>query len=263
MNNYYVHQISSDLNLFGLSLPYYWLIYPLGYFWTYWFCLWLTKRKQLPLYREDLKRDLLWIWFSTVISGRLGYVLIYNWNYFFENPSKILAFWEGGMSFHGALLGGGLSLLFVPSQRRLLVADIICLSLPPLLFLGRLANFINGELPGRVAENTPWAMVFPATDLLPRHPSQIYQALTEGVLLFFFLSWMSRNTQRHGSLVGFFLLGYGSLRFLMEFFREPDPQMGFYFLQLTMGQYLCLLMITMGLLWSLFLGQIRWPFRKF
>jgi phosphatidylglycerol:prolipoprotein diacylglycerol transferase len=162
---------------------------------------------------------------------------------------KFLAVWEGGMSFHGGLAGlllTGLIFSKVRGKPFLMLADLGALGAAPGLFFGRMGNFINAELFGRVT-NVPWGMVFPNGGPMPRHPSQIYEALSEGVLLFIILYLVSRKTGNRGILFGIFLTGYGIMRFALEFFREPDPQLGFVVGPFTMGQVLCLIMVAGGI----------------
>lgn len=191
---------------------------------------------------------------GVIIGGRVGYCLFYKPGYYAEHPIEILYLWKGGMSFHGGLLGVVVAeIWFAWSRKRplLQVADLVAPCIPTGLALGRLGNFINGELPGRVADpSLPWAMVFPAMDGQARHPSQIYQFLLEGVLLFVLLWWYARTERKPGRVAAFFLMGYGILRFTAEFFREPDAHLGILTLGLSMGQWLCLPMVLGGVvLW--------------
>jgi phosphatidylglycerol:prolipoprotein diacylglycerol transferase len=186
-----------------------------------------------------------------ILGGRLGYVLFYDAGYFFANPIAILMIWEGGMSFHGALIGVALSLYVMARQNRLpflVIADRVSMVTPIGLFLGRIANFINGELYGRVTD-LPWAMIFPYSDGQPRHPSQLYEAGLEGLTLGLALYWFWRKDalNRPGFMTGIFAVGYGCARFLVELVREPDAHIGFLIGGLTMGQILTLPMIMAGL----------------
>ncbi len=190
---------------------------------------------------------------GVVLGGRVGYVLFYNLSYFVQHPSEILATWHGGMSFHGGVIGAllaGFVYCRKFGQDFLLWADRFTVTAPIGLGLGRLGNFINGELFGRPAD-VPWAMIFPAGGPVPRHPSQLYEALLEGVLLFSIL-WPLRNkTWPAGRKTALFLIGYSACRVIVEFFREPDPQLGFVFAGwLTMGQLLSLCFALAGvMLW--------------
>ena len=192
---------------------------------------------------------------GVVLGGRLGYCLFYKPGYYLSHPLEVLFLWQGGMSFHGRLLGVVAAMLwFAHSRRRpwLEVADFVAPCVPTGLAAGRIGNFINGELWGRLAPpDLPWGMVFPQSgSMLARHPSQIYQFLLEGLLLFALLWWYARGPRRQGEVAGAFLVGYGSLRFLAEYFREPDAFLGLLGLGLSMGQWLCLPMLLAGVvLW--------------
>ena len=206
--------------------------------------------------RKDLE-DLLFLGvLGTVIGGRLGYCLFYKPGYYAANPLEVFAVWRGGMSFHGGLLGViGAMLWFAHSRRKpwLQVADFVAPCVPTGLAAGRIGNFINGELWGRFAPPwLPWGMVFPQSDsMLPRHPSQIYQFLMEGLLLFVLLWLYARRPRKTGQVSGAFLVGYGVLRFVAEYFREPDAFLGLLALNMSMGQWLCVPMILAGgALWA-------------
>ncbi len=187
---------------------------------------------------------------GTIIGGRLGYVLFYGLIITYHDPWFPLKIWQGGMSFHGGLLGViGAIYLFSRKQKQnfITVLDFAAPLAPIGLFLGRISNFINGEVFGRVT-TLPWGMVFPNADALPRHPSQLYEALVEGVLLFMILWLYTRKSRVVGTPGGVFLFCYGIGRFVCEFFREPDSHMGFIlFRQLTMGQLLSIPMVLLGL----------------
>jgi len=196
---------------------------------------------------------------GVILGGRIGYVTIYNPVYYLAHPWEIPATWSGGMSFHGGCIGALLAGYWYCRRKRLdywKTADLYIATVPIGLFFGRLGNFINGELYGRVT-TAPWGMIFPDAGPLPRHPSQLYEALLEGIVLFILLwslkarPWQSRRTNwPHGSILALFLCGYGSCRFIVEFFREPDAQLGFVFFHFSMGQILCGLMIMAGaILW--------------
>ena len=195
-----------------------------------------------------------WAVVGVVLGGRIGYVLFYNLSYYAENPLEIFAVWQGGMSFHGGMIGVILAGWFFARHNGLTmfqVTDFVAPLVPPGLFFGRIGNFINSELWGRRTQ-VDWAMVFPGSDGLPRHPSQLYEAGLEGVALFLILWFYSRKPRPEGSVSGLFLIGYGAFRFLVEFAREPDAQLGFVALHwMSMGQVLCLPMIALGvyLMW--------------
>ena len=210
--------------------------------------------------RRDVEDLLFFGVLGVVIGGRLGYVLFYKPAYYLAHPLEVFAVWKGGMAFHGGLLGVIVALaLFAHLRgRRLLeVGDLVAPCVPLGLASGRIGNFINGELWGRAADpSLPWAMVFPQSgSALPRHPSQLYQFALEGVLLFVVLWGLSRRPFAHGTdaarplwgrMSGAFLVGYGVLRFAVEFFREPDSFLGLLSLGLSMGQWLCLPMVALG-----------------
>jgi phosphatidylglycerol:prolipoprotein diacylglycerol transferase len=196
--------------------------------------------------------------FGVIIGGRLGYVLFYKPLYYLAHPLEIVQVWAGGMSFHGGFLGVLVALWFFARNRHkrwLDVTDFVAPLVPLGLAAGRLGNFINGELVGRVTD-VPWAMVFPQVDMLPRHPSQLYQLGLEGVLLFLFLWWYSNRLRPMGAVSGMFLVGYGVLRFIAEYTREPDNFLGLLAGGLTMGQWLSLPMIVIGVV------MVIWAYRR-
>jgi phosphatidylglycerol:prolipoprotein diacylglycerol transferase len=201
---------------------------------------------------RDMDDFLTWAVVGTILGGRLGYVLFYNSSFYLAHPLEALRIWEGGMSFHGGLLGVILAMILFARRRGFspfAIGDVVAAAAPIGLFLGRLANFVNGELFGRVTD-VPWAVIFPRGGDLPRHPSQIYEALLEGLVLFLVLFVLARRTElrrRPGIVGGAFLIGYGLCRFAVEFFREPDAQLGFLWLGATMGQLLSLPMIAVGI----------------
>lgn len=218
--------------------------------------LWGEVRRPAPADIDDL---IVWVAFGVVLGGRLGYVLFYDWPVYAQRPWEALAIWRGGMSFHGGLLGTVLALaLFARSRglRVLSMFDIAAVVTPIGLFLVRLANFVNGELWGRPAPDFPYAVVFPEGGPVPRHPSQLYEAFAEGLVLFVVMALAVRafGFRRPGLLAGIFGLGYALARIVCEFFREPDPQLGFLFgtsvdaLQggVTMGMLLSLPMALVG-----------------
>ena len=188
---------------------------------------------------------------GVVLGGRIGYALFYKPGQYLHNPLEILMVWRGGMSFHGGLIGVMLAMAwFARSRRRhfLDVMDVVAPCVPTGLAAGRIGNFINGELWGRAADpGLPWAMVFPqAPDRLPRHPSQLYQFALEGLLLFALLWWYGSRPRARGQVAAAFVFGYGVLRFVAEYFREPDSFLGLLALGMSMGQWLCLPMIAGG-----------------
>jgi phosphatidylglycerol:prolipoprotein diacylglycerol transferase len=193
-----------------------------------------------------------------ILGGRLGYVLFYKPLYYLAHPLEILSVWQGGMSFHGGFLGVLVALWFFARSRRkrwLDVTDFVAPLVPLGLAAGRLGNFINGELWGRVTD-LPWAMVFPPAGPLPRHPSQLYQLGLEGLALFALLWIYTRRRRPLGAASGLFLVGYGLARFVAEYAREPDSFLGYLALGLTMGQWLSLPMIVAGVV------MMRWAYRR-
>ena len=236
------------------AIRWYSLAYLAGLLFGWWALRRMVKPAGLPVRPEQVDDYLLLATLGVVLGGRLGYVLFYYPSLYLADPVEILRLWDGGMSFHGGLLGVVLATIYW--TRRVGVtffafADLVATVAPVGLFLGRLANFINGELWGRPTD-LPWAMVFPRDPLgLPRHPSQLYEAALEGLLLFALLQFLfwKRPAVRHrqGMLSGLFLVGYGVLRFIVEFFREPDSFLGFVLGPFSMGQLLSSVMIVAGL----------------
>lgn len=217
----------------------------------------IAQRPDLGWSRKDLDDLLFYGVLGVVIGGRLGQVLFYEPSYYLAHPLDILAVWKGGMSFHGGFLGVLAALTVFARERKLAwlaVTDFIAPLVPPGLGFGRLGNFINGELWGRMADpGLPWAMVFPHVDPLARHPSQIYQALLEGVVLFAVLWIYSARPRATGAVSAVFLIGYGVVRFIAEYFREPDAGIFGFSYVVSMGQWLSLPMIVIGavmLAWS-------------
>ncbi len=204
-----------------------------------------------PLSVVDFDDFVLWVTLGIILGGRTGYVLFYNAAYFADHPLETVQLWKGGMSFHGGFLGCVIAVVLFARWRNLPIlslGDITCAVAPIGLFLGRIANFVNGELWGRPTD-VPWAMVFPGAGPSPRHPSQLYEAALEGLLLFAVLALLMRAgaLKRPGTVTGAFALGYGMARLFCEFFREPDAQLGFFWGGLTMGMLLSLPLILAGI----------------
>ena len=203
-----------------------------------------------PLTLADLDDFILWVTIGIILGGRIGYVLFYNLPHFIAHPVEIVQLWNGGMSFHGGFIGCVLAVLLFGYKRGISVlslGDITCAVGPIGLFLGRIANFINGELWGRVTD-VPWAMIFPNAGALPRHPSQLYEAALEGLLLLALLAMLIRGgaLRRPGLIIGCFAVGYSIARAFCEFFREPDEQLGFLWGGATMGQLLSVPLFLAG-----------------
>jgi phosphatidylglycerol---prolipoprotein diacylglyceryl transferase len=236
--------------------------YGLTYLVAFGLFLWLAGRRvrqphfvQAGWTRRDVEDLLFFGVLGVVVGGRIGYALFYKPGQYLANPLEILMVWKGGMSFHGGLIGviGAMALFARTRKRRFLeVTDLIAPCVPTGLASGRIGNFINGELWGRAADpSLPWAMVFPqsGTDLA-RHPSQLYQFALEGLLLFALLWWYGRQPRALGQVSGAFLVGYGVFRFTAEYFREPDSFLGLLALNMSMGQWLCVPMVLVGI-WML------------
>ena len=244
------------LSVGPLSIHWYGLMY-LAAFFQFW---WLGKHRiqthpwllQSGWTVQQLDDLLFYGVLGVILGGRLGQVLFYEPGYYFANPSQILAIWQGGMSFHGGFLGVLVAMAYCAYkwQRSWLgITDFIAPLVPLGLAAGRIGNFINGELWGRVADpSLPWAMVFPRVDSLPRHPSQLYQAAMEGLMLFIILWIYSGKARPSGAISGVFLIGYGAFRFLAEFFRTPDDGIFGLSEEISMGQWLSLPMILVGVL---------------
>ena len=261
------------LQLGPLSIHWYGLTYLVGFGLFMW--LGALRLKQPPFAslrgaRAWSRRDVDDILFlgvlGVVLGGRLGYCLFYKPGFYLDHPLEILSVWQGGMSFHGGLIGVIVAMLwFARSRQRpwLEVADFVAPCVPTGLAAGRIGNFINGELWGRVADPAlPWAMVFRGAGDVPRHPSQIYQFLLEGLLLFLLLWWFARRPSARGQVSAVFLMGYGVLRFVAEYFREPDQFLGLLALNLSMGQWLCVPMVLLGVgLWLWAARNNPWPSR--
>ena len=210
----------------------------------------IPSRIPIPFTNKLLDNLLFYGVLGVILGGRLGYVLFYKAAYYSAHPLEIFAVWQGGMSFHGGFLGVLVAMAWFAHKhhlRWLQLTDFIAPLVPPGLALGRLGNFINGELWGRPTD-VPWAMIFPNVDKLPRHPSQLYECALEGVLLFTLLWWYARKPRPVGAVSGLFLIGYGSFRFLVEYTREPDDFLGLLSLGMSMGQWLSLPMVVAGVL---------------
>jgi len=252
-------QIDPVIISFGqLKVRWYGLMYVLGFGATYFLVRYQLTRFRWQELAERFDNLNLYLILGVILGGRLGYVFFYQPAYYLERPMEILATWQGGMSFHGGCIGVILAGILFCRYHRLSFwkgADLYVVTVPIGLGLGRIGNFINGELFGRTTE-VPWGMVFPGGGPLPRHPSQLYEALLEGLLLFCIL-WTLKNKPwqavpsrlwPHGSMLALFLILYGLVRITAEFFREPDPYLGMIVQWVTMGQLLSIIMIIAGLL---------------
>ena len=237
------------IEIFSLEIRWYSLAYIFGILLG-----WLLAKK-LFIQNLGIKKKfddyLTYLIIGIILGGRLGYVFIYNLNFYINNPIDIFKIWQGGMSFHGGLIGViFVSIIFAKknNQNSFLYMDIVALVAPIGIFLGRIANFINSELYGTIT-NVPWSVKFIQVDNLPRHPSQLYEALLEGVLLFLILMYFrNKFSNKPGIISGLFLIFYSIFRFFIEFYRIPDEQLGFIFLNLTMGQVVSLIFMLSGLI---------------
>ena len=237
------------IEIFSLEIRWYSLAYIFG------ILLGWILAKKLFIQSVEIKNKfddyLSYVIIGIILGGRLGYVLIYNLSFYLNNPLDIFKIWQGGMSFHGGLIGIIFaSIIFAKknNQDEFLYMDIIALVAPIGIFFGRIANFINSELYGTITD-VPWAVTFIQIDNLPRHPSQLYEALLEGIFLFLILIYF-RNKFLHkpGTISGLFLIFYSIFRFCVEFFRMPDEQLGYVFLNLSMGQVVSLIFVLSGVL---------------
>lgn len=239
-----------DLPLLGsisLDIRWYGLMYLIGFAAAWGLGRWRVRRADAPINAAQLSDLVFWGAVGVILGGRIGYVLFYSWGHFVDNPLMLFRVWEGGMSFHGGFLGV-LTVAALFSLRHSIslakLSDFIVPLTPIGLGAGRLGNFINGELYGRISD-VPWAMSFRQPGIY-RHPSQLYQFFLEGVVLFSVLWLFSRKPRPVMSVTGLFLIGYGFARFVVEFFREPDAHLGYLTGGLTMGQWLSLPMIVIG-----------------
>jgi phosphatidylglycerol:prolipoprotein diacylglycerol transferase len=231
-----------------LSIRWYGLMYIIGFICSFLIVKSEIKRKGIRIEKDFLENLYFYLILGLLIGARLGYVIFYNLSYYIENPLHIFAIWQGGMSFHGGLIGVVISAWLFTRAKNFdffTLTDMLVLTAPIGIGLGRIGNFINGELYGRVTD-VPWAITFPEGGPLPRHPSQLYEAALEGLVLFAILWFFRDKFSRSGILSSLFLILYGIFRFFIEFFREPDPQIGYVLGIFTMGQILCLIMIFSG-----------------
>lgn len=232
-----------------IQIRWYGVMYILAFLASYFLVKYQIRKKRLPIDINTVNDLFLFLVIGLIIGARLGYVIFYNLPFYLAHPLKLFAVWEGGMSFHGGLIGIILCALIFSKKRKVnfwLMADLISVTAPIGLGLGRLGNFINAELYGRVT-NLPWGMIFPSAGVLPRHPSQLYELFLEGILLFGILWWIKDFPFKKGTLFCLFLLLYSIFRFFIEFFREPDPQLGFIVSFITMGQILSIFMFILSL----------------
>ena len=236
--------------IFSLEIRWYSLAYIVGIVLGWIYCKRKLIKDQLII---DLFDDFIsYLIIGIILGGRLGYVLFYNFEYYLENPMEILMIWNGGMSFHGGLLGIVVASKIFSKKYKLdqfIFLDLVALSAPIGIFFGRVANFINSELYGTETD-LPWSVKFILIDNIKRHPSQLYEAFFEGIVLFFILRYFFKKQylNRPGQISGLFLIFYSLFRFLVEFFRLPDQQMGYLILNLSMGQLISIVFLIIGTL---------------
>lgn len=263
--NYYVHDIDPVLIELGVvKIRWYGLMYLTGFLTAYFHFKWRFKQGWLRLSPIEVQDLFTYLMVGMMLGARIFYAFVYNWDSYKHNLIEILYIWQGGLSFHGAALGFVVAIILFGRKKGYgfwHIADHVCMGAALGVFFGRWGNFTNGELWGRPTD-VPWAVIFPKADQLPRHPSQLYQALGEGLIVFLILLWVDRRErkkhmtikvnkkgikevhwQRTGIVAATYVLLYGIARFVVEFFREPDRQLGFYFRYFSMGQILCFIMI--------------------
>ena len=235
-------------NIFSLEIRWYSLSYIFGIIFG-----WLYCKKRLiknDSFQELFDNYIFYLILGIILGGRLGYVLIYNLNYYFSNPFEILMIWQGGMSFHGALIGIILATFIFSMKNKISTfyfLDLVALSAPIGIFFGRIANFLNSELYGRESD-VFWSVKFLLVDNLNRHPSQIYEAIFEGLILFIILNFLiSKDGKKDGYVSAFFLIFYSIFRFLIEFTREPDAHIGLMLFNLSMGQLISIIFLLLGI----------------
>jgi len=211
----------------------------------------LNSKKKINISNQLIDNFFIWSVIGVILGGRVGYVIFYQLDVFLQNPKYLFYIWKGGMSFHGGLTGMVIAIYLFSKKYNLkffILSDLVSLVAPIGLFFGRIANFINVELVGRVTE-FPFAIVYPTIDKLPRHPSQLYEAFFEGIILFailMFIFFKNKSNANTGIISGYFLFFYGIFRFLIEFLREPDQHLGLILNTISMGQFLCMPVILFG-----------------
>jgi len=251
----YTHNIDPVLlNIGFIVIRWYSLAYIFGIIIGWWLgkkiIRHILKSTNLKFNLKDFDDLISYLVFSIIIGGRLGYVIFYNFEYYISNPLDIVKVWEGGMSFHGALIGVIIGTYLFSKKKNVsafFLLDIIACVSPIGIFFGRIANFINSELIGKVS-NVSWSVIFPNIDMLPRHPSQLYEAILEGMILFLILNTLIfRKKYKMGTCSYSFLIFYGTFRIISEIFRQPDDQIGYFFNLFSMGTVLSIFMILIGL----------------
>ena len=246
-----INPIALDLGL--LQIRWYAISYVTGILLSWFLILQIIKTKQINIDNQTISELISNSIIGIIVGGRLGYVIFYNYEYFSNNLLEIFKVWNGGMSFHGGLIGVIIAVIYTSKRTKtslMLLADLVAIVSPVGIFFGRIANFINGELYGRVTTH-PFGIIFPNGGNIPRHPSQLYEAFFEGFLLFLILLLLlqfKKIIKSNGILTGCFISIYGFFRFFIEFFREPDNHIGLLYLDFSMGQFLCLPMILIGII---------------
>ncbi len=264
----FYHDLDPVLFTVGpLSIKWYGVSYIVGFFLA-WLVARARAKSQVNWHAEQVTDLIFFQAWGVILGGRLGYWLFYGFNQIIDEPFEIFKIWHGGMSFHGGLIGVVIALIFYCKKHHkpfVEVLDFVALMTPPALFCGRIGNFINGGLYGRTTD-VPWAVIFPHSDGLARHPSQLYEAFGEGIVLFGLLWLYSRKPRRNGEITALFLCCYGIIRFMIEYYREPDRHLGFIFFDwMTQGQLLSIPMIVIGisiLIWLKFFNSAIMDLRK-
>lgn len=264
-----MYEINFDPTIFSVGpfqVRWYGLMYVIGFLVAGFLFKKMIEQDIFKIKKDKIDSLITHVLIGMFFGARLAYVFIYNWEYFSENPMKMFSVWEGGLSFHGAVIGlafGAAIFARRNSVHFLHVWDAMAIAGSQGLFLGRMGNFINGELYGRITD-VPWAMIFPNGGPIPRHPSQIYEGILEGLVIFICLWILRKNiSKRPGFITSLFFIMYGCFRYFIEFFREPDAQLGYYFGgTTTMGQILCLIMVIVGVVGNLYCSKKKFPILK-
>ncbi len=245
------------IDLGPIRVSWYGMMYVLGFIASYLLVRYQMKKKDFGISRVEIENLYFYLIIGLMVGARLGYVFFYDLKMYLQNPLEIFAIWKGGMSFHGGLIGVMIvGILFSWKNKKSFwkITDLVIVTAPIGLGLGRIGNFINGELYGRVTD-VSWGMIFPRGGSLPRHPSQLYESVLEGGVLFLILWFFKDRKLPTGGLLAIFLFLYGCFRFFVEFFREPDAHIGFILGPFTLGQLLCSFMIVGGILLYIYLKR--------
>lgn len=256
MTEWYFNPIMFEIG--PVKAHWYGFMYAVGFLIGYWYLKYSSAGKKLNLSNSQKDNLVLMVMFGVILGGRLGYILLYNLSHYLMNPLKVFAVWEGGMSFHGGLLGVAISLIWFTKKYKvsfLEIGDVIVQIAPVGLFFAKIGNFINAELYGRVASQ--FCVHFPSDPENCRYPSQLLEAFLEGIVLFLILGLIGKKTKKTGVITSAFFVFYGIFRIVAEFFREPDPQIGFIMNFITQGQILSSIMVIVGLviLWKVHKGK--------